>query len=165
VLRKKRWYRSLFGLLGSLAAAACSSSSNLSPLDLRVKTVEDTVVLQVTPGGSYFKVTAIVLNADTRTLDVETCLTPAQREIDGVWTTIFAPNCFSSAIVPLGGGDSVVVPVQAIGFTKPNTFPHLDPRMVPGRYRLLFGVGLGNSAPPTGSSRTEVIPSAPFIVR
>jgi hypothetical protein len=152
-------------LLGGLVSGACASHSNLTPLNLMVSTVEDTVVMQRSPNGAYFNVTAIVRNDDTRSLVVETCLTPVQRELNGVWTTVFTPNCLSEGLSPLAAGDSVVLPVRAFGYTKPNSFPALDPRMEPGRYRLLLGVRPGDSTIPTASPRGELKPSASFVVK
>ena len=163
--RQKRLPCSSLRFLGALVAVACGSSSNLTPLNLRITTLEDTVVMQRKPAGAYFNVTAIVRNDDRRSLAVETCLTPAQREINGVWTTVFTPNCLSGGSTPLAPGDSVVLPVRVFGYTIPNTFPPLDPRMEPGRYRLLFGVRPGDSTIPTDSTRGEVKPSAHFIVK
>jgi len=128
-------------------------------------TVEDTVILQRVPNGAFFNVTAIVRNEDTRLLEVGICVTPVQRDLGGRWTTVFIPTCLSSGMTSLAAGDSLVVPVKAFGYTITNILPPLDPRMGPGRYRLLFAVGLGDATVPTGSSGGEMRPSAPFIVK
>jgi hypothetical protein len=161
---QKRLCCSLFSLLGGIIATGCGSSSNLTPVNLMVRTVEDTVALQHSPNGVYFNVTAIVRNDDTRPLDVEMCPTPAERDIGGVWTTVFTPNCISSGMTPLSAGDSVVVPLM-VGYTTPNTYPPPDPRMLPGRYRVVFGVFLGNPLGPTGTAVGQGKGSIPFIVK
>lgn len=161
----KRMSSCSLSLLGGLVVAGCGSSATLTPLNLTISTVEDTVVMQRNPNGAYFNVTAIVRNDDTRPLVVETCLTPVQRELNKIWTTVFTPNCLSSGLTPLAAGDSVVLPVKAFGYTMPNTFPALDPRMEPGRYRLLLGVRLDDSMIPTASDRGELKPSASFTVK
>jgi hypothetical protein len=161
----KRISCSSLSLLGGFVVAACASSSGLTPLNLSISTVEDTVVMQRNPNGAYFNVTAIVRNDDTRSLVVQTCLTPVQCELNKIWTTVFTPNCLSSGLTPLAAGDSVVLPVKVFAYTLPNTFPALDPRMEPGRYRLLLGVRLDESTIPTASARGELKPSASFIVK
>jgi hypothetical protein len=153
----------LFVFFGCFLAAACGSGSNLTPLNLSVATVEDTVVLHQAPGAAYFNVTAILRNGDTRSLVVELCLIPAQREIGGVWTTVFSPNCLLDGKTPLAADDSLNFPVQ-VGYTLSGLYPPLDPRMGPGRYRLLFGVRSGDATTPAGSSSGELKPSTSFIV-
>ncbi len=155
----------LFSLLASFLTVGCGSNSKSSPLHLVVRTVEDTVVLQQSSSASYFKVTAIARNADSRLLHVGLCGVDAQRDIDGTWTTVFTPTCTSSGITPLASGDSVVVPVSVIGYTAPNIYPPLDPRMGPGRYRLLVGVFLGDPQTPTAKFVGQAQPSTAFIVK
>jgi hypothetical protein len=155
----------LFSLLAGILVVGCGSNSKSSPLHLVVRTVEDTVMLQQSPSASYFTVTAIARNDDSRLLEVALCGMEAQRDIDGIWTTVFTPACTSSALTPLASGDSVVVPVNVVGYTAPNIYPPLDPRMGPGRYRLLFGVFLADSGAPTGSPVGQAQASAPFIVK
>jgi hypothetical protein len=152
--------------LAALLADGCGSSSQSSPpLQIAVRTVEDTAVLQRTAEETAFTVTAIVRNDDTRLAQVALCGMQAQRDINSVWTTVFTPWCSSSALRSLASGDSIIVPVDVFGYTLPNRIPALDPRMVPGRYRLLFGVGLGDPGAPTGSSGGQVQPSTPFTVK
>jgi hypothetical protein len=155
----------LWGLLAAFFVSGCGPNSDSLPLHLAVRTVEDTVMLQRVSDATFFNVTAIARNDDSRPLRVELCTVEAQRDIDGTWTTVFTPACLSSGGAPLASGDSVVVPVNVFGSTVPNIYPLLDPRMVPGRYRLLFGVGLGDVLGPTGSSVGQVQASTPFTVK
>ena len=149
----------------ALLVGGCEVSVPSPAARLSIRTVEDTVTLQRSADQTAFAVTAIVRNDDTRLAQVELCGMQAQRDISGVWTTVFTPWCSSNALRNLAPRDSVVIPVDVFGYTLPNRIPALDPRMGPGRYRLLFGIGWGDSAPPTGSSRSEVKPSVPFIVK
>jgi len=155
----------LTSLLAGFLAGACGGASQSSPPHIAIRTLEDTVVLQRTPQETAFTVTAIVRNDDVRPAQVALCGMPAQRDIDGVWTTVFTPWCSSSALTSLAPGDSVIVPVDVFGFTSGNTIPALDPRMGPGRYRLLFGVALGDPEAPTGSAVVHGQASNPFMVK
>ena len=158
-------YRCLLGLLASFLASGCGSKSGSAALRVAIRTVEDTVELRRGPDATFFKVTAIARNEDSRVLLVELCGMQAQRDIDGTWITVFTPACLSSGVTPLASGDSVVVPVTVFGYTVPNMYPPLDPRMGPGRYRLVFGVGLGDQSLPTGSPLGQVQASRPFLVK
>jgi hypothetical protein len=137
-----------------------------APLRLTVRTVEDTVELRRYPMATTFTVTAIARNDDSRPLLVVFCPTPAQREIDGTWTTVFTPNCLSQGLTEVAPGDSVVVPVPVTGYSPgSNTYPLLDPRMGPGRYRVVFAVFLGDPQNPRSLSAGQSRPSVPFIVK
>lgn len=136
VINYARWLIVITGIVG------CSTNQEL-PL-LAISTKEESVALQRTPDVTSLNVTAVLRNDDARTLYVAGCFGETQKDISGVWTTVYAPICFGRrphlTIVP---GDSVVVPVSIQAFTTtPPTYPVLDPRMGPGRYRLLFGVDL-----------------------
>jgi hypothetical protein len=116
--------------------------------------------------AASFTVTAIARNDDSRPLLVAMCGTAAQREIDGTWTTLFTPACTSQGLTEVASGDSVVVRVPVTGHSPAlNTYPVLDPRMGPGRYRLVFGVFLGNPQNPKRLSAGQPQPSVPFIVK
>jgi hypothetical protein len=137
-----------------------------APLRLTVRTVEDTVALRRFPWATTFTVTAIARNDDSRTLLVAFCGTAAQRDIDGTWTTVFTPNCLSQGLTPVAPGDSVVVPVPVTGYSPTShTYPVLDPRMGPGRYRVVFGVYLGEMQNQRNLSVGQTQPSVPFIVK
>jgi hypothetical protein len=149
---------SLFAVFGS----GCRSA----PLRLTVRTVEDTVTLRRSTMVTAFTVTVIARNDDVRPLWVAYCPTPAQRDIDGTWTTVFTPNCISEGLTLVRPRDSVVVPVPVTGYSPAfHTFPVLDPRMGPGRYRVVFGVFLGDPQNPRGLTVGQAQPSTPFIVK
>jgi len=152
----------VIGLLAAVFAGACRSA----PLRLTVRTVEDTVMLRRHPMATTFTVTVIARNDDSRPLWVAYCPTPAQRDIDGTWTTVFTPNCISQGLTLIAPGDSVVVPVPVTGYSPAlNTYPVLDPRMGPGRYRVVFGVFLGDPQNPRGLTVGQSQASTPFIVK
>jgi len=89
----------------------------------------------------------------------------AQREIDGSWTTVFTPYCASNDVKTFASGESLVVPISVFGYTVPGKEPKLDPRMVPGRYRVRFGVGVADASTLTGSHLLgHVQASTPFVV-
>jgi hypothetical protein len=149
-------------LLAAFLAGGCRSA----PLRLAVRTVEDTVMLRRTPMATSFTVTAIARNDDSRTLLVAMCGTEAQRDIDGTWTTLYMPACPSQGLTPVAPGDSVVVPVPVTGYSPAsNIYPVLDPRMGPGRYRVVFGVFLGDPQNPRGLAVGQAQASTPFILK
>jgi len=152
----------LFGLLAAVFAGGCRSA----PLRLAVRTVEDTVMLRRYPMATSFTVTAIARNDDSRPLLVVFCPIQAQRDIGGTWTTLFTPNCISQGLTPVAPGDSVVVSVPVTGYSPAfHTYPVLDPRMGPGRYRVVFGVYLGDPQNPRGLTVGQAQASTPFIVK
>jgi hypothetical protein len=146
-----------------LTGAACSSSRS-APLRVTARTVEDTVVLKQTPTATYFDVTGIVRNDDSREIKVAASCTPeAERDIDGTWTVVFTPACPVDGVLnPLLPGDSLVMRAHVAGYT--NAFPQLDPRMTAGRYRLVFGVFAIDSQNPTASIAQRQV-STPFTVK
>ncbi len=157
-----RW---LLSVLAGFFAGGCAPNSHSLPLRVAIRTIEDTVILRRSPQLTSFSVTAIARNVDSRPLQVTLCRIDAQRDIAGTWTTVFTPFCASSGEATLFPGDSVVVPVEVFGYTGLNRVPALDPRMIAGRYRLFFGVGLFDPTAPTASSAVQGEGSTPFIVK
>ena len=133
-------------------------------LDARIQAVQDTVPFYQSPEQSSFAVTTVVHNEDRQRLFVALCGMEAQREIDGTWTTVFMPACLSNGLTPLAPGDSIVVPVRITAYTD-NTFPRLDPRMKPGRYRILFGMFNGDPGGRPAATIGQAKPSTPFIAK
>ena len=152
-------------VLAGLFSAGCGSNPFSGPLRVVVRTDEDTVSMRQLIGATGFEVTAIVRNDDSRVVQVALCNFGAQRDIDGTWTTLYWPSCFSPGFRSLAPGDSVVRPVLVVGYTDSRTIPKLDPRMVPGRYRLLFGAGVAEHPGATNLSDVTTQPSLPFIVK
>lgn len=161
-----RDHRRVLLFLLMLTSAACPSCSGSRSGTLRVtaRTVEDTVMLQQTPTATYFDVTGIVRNDDSREIRVASSCTPeAERDIDGTWTMVFTPACPALDIsTPLLPGDSLVVRAHVAGYT--DAFPQLDPRMTAGRYRLVFGVFASDSQNPTATVAQRQV-STPFTVK
>jgi len=112
-----------------------------------------------------FEVTAVVRNDDSRVVHVALCNFGAERDIDGTWTTLFTPVCFSPGFRSVARGDSVVIPVRVTGYTDARTYPPLDPRMVPDSYRVSFGVGLAPRPGATNLSHVTTKSSLPFTVK
>ena len=152
-------------LLAALIAIGCGPNVGSAPLRLSIRTVEDTVLLRRDSSVTAFTVTAIVRNDDSRPVQVALCGMEAERDIGGQWTSVFRPFCASNALSPLAPRDSLIVPVNVYGYTDSNTAPKLDPRMVPGRYRVVFGVYLGNQQRPESSSSSHGQASTLFIVK
>lgn len=143
---------------------SCARSADI--VSLTIKAVPDTVTLNRTSGEVFFRVSAIMRNADSRALVVSDCGPLAQREIKGGWVTVFMPICMGAPPWMLMPGDSAVIPAWVYGFTTPNTGPRLDPRMVEGRYRLLFGVSLADKSRGSGESLPiDQTTSSVFVVK
>jgi hypothetical protein len=154
----------LLGLFAGAVIVACGIQNSRS-LNVAVRTLEDTVTFFQTPEQSHFTVTAVARNDDSRPLYIALCGMTAQRDIGGKWTTVFTPTCTSNGLTPLAPGDSVVVPVSVFGYSGLNRMPKLDPRMVPGRYRILFGVFTGDPGREPHSTLAESRASNPFEVK
>jgi hypothetical protein len=123
-------------------------------------------MLRRNPMVTSFTVTAIARNDDSRPLLVAMCGTQAQRDIDGTWTTLFTPVCTSQGLNKVAPGDSVAVPVPVYGYGPAfHTYPVLDPRMGPGRYRVVFGVYLADPQSPRRLIVGQAQASTPFIVK
>jgi len=73
----------LLGLLAGILAAGCGIS-NGRPLNVVVRTIEDTVTFFQSPEQSSFTVTAVARNKDSRPLYVALCGMQAQRDIGGI---------------------------------------------------------------------------------
>ncbi|MBC7788359.1 MAG: hypothetical protein H7Z74_00320 [Anaerolineae bacterium] len=133
---------------------------------LTITTREESVVFQRSSEVTSFEVTAVLRNDDARTLYVDSCFGETQREIDGVWTTVYLPFCLGATDMTIKPGDSVVLPITVRAFTTtPPTQPTLDPRMGAGRYRLLFGVDLKDPKQgPTDLNERIAVPSSTFMV-
>jgi hypothetical protein len=148
--RPSRWWRKAEIMRAALvclsSAIFFSCSRSVDTVSMSIKAVPDTVTLIRNPDQVLFRVSAIMRNADSRALVVSECGPLAQREISGDWVTIFMPICLASPEWILMPGDSAVIPAVIYGYMAPNTGPRLDPRMVAGRYRLLFGVALADKS-------------------
>jgi len=153
--------RSLLAVL-ALSSGACTP--NTHPFTLSIRTVEDTVALRVDPEKLSFNVTAIARNDDPHPVELLECRTSAQRDIDGQWITIFTPFCTTSGATMVASRDSITMAVAVYGFSAPNMLPRADPRMVAGRYRLVFVAREPTSEVNGPPSAVQTIPSLPFFV-
>lgn len=126
--------------------------------------VEDSVRLTRTPEAVAFQVTAVLRNDSRHHLLVADCGPQAERKLDDGWDTIFSPICVSDQGRSIPRGDSLTIPVSVFGYTKPNAYPQLDPRMNPGRYRLVFGLGLTPDSTETAARPRFTIRRSPEFV-
>jgi len=152
-------------LLGLLGCAAPAPPPSPDFLNVAVGTLEDTVAIQRTPDSTYFNVTAVALNFDQMPVELHACFASLQVEIDYSWRTVFVRNCRARDRTRIVAGDSLVVPVEVVGYANPNAFPQLDPKIGPGSYRLLFGVGPGDMRGLTTEPPTQIQASTTFIVK
>lgn len=150
--------------LGAFGIGGCATHT--PSLAVAIRPLQDTVALQRNREATSFSVTAVVRNRDARVVYVSGCGPAAQREIDGTWTIVFSPVCVGPSSWTVTPGDSVIIPVTLYGFTTPKTLPRLDPRAGPGRYRLLFSIGLDDPfLSPTSPPYAEQVVSSTFILR
>ena len=146
----------LVGIVVGVVAGCAATNRNLTDLaGVSVRTIEDTVVLRRTSDATSFDVNVVLRNDSDQPIRVsQGCGGPdAQRNINGTWTSVFAPICVGQpGSWTMQAGDSTVIPVNIYGYTKPNLLPSLDPRMTAGQYRLEFAVSFissdDTSAPP-----------------
>ena len=154
----------------ALAVSACASRGQRTSVAIRV--VDDTVRLVRSPEGTSLSTSAVIRNDATRPLYYDRgCGPTLQREMKGSWQRVWDNRiCLDvvSSPVRIAPGDSVVIPAQFLGFTIPNHLPGVDPRVEPGLYRLVFGVGFELDR--TGSRiarylREDQRSTVPFVVR
>ncbi len=144
-------------------AAGCAGRQQWSAVSIRV--IGDTALLQRTANSSSFHITVIIRNDSPQPLYGGGCGPDAERKIGEKWVTVWTPVCADGLVATLQPGDSAVVPVMVLGFTRPNAIPQLDPRFGPGLYRLVFKLALerrgGNSPMPKFHFRR----STTFVVK
>lgn len=147
-----------------LFASLCLSSCvNRGPeLRVTVRLTQDTVLLSQIDGATQFQVSAVVRNDGAQSI-YSGCAPEAQRQIEGVWVTVWRPICQSPSTWFLAAADSTVVNVVPYGFNKPHAYPEADPRMQPGLYRLLFAF-LSERDPGVRRSKQQTVPSPSFVV-
>lgn len=111
-----------------------------------IRVLDDSVDLRRVSGEASFEIASVIRNDDSRPLYIGTCAPNAQRAIGQTWSTVFSPNCPAiGGVGTIEPGDSVVTAFTAYGFTRPGWLPQLDPRMVAGKYRLVFMLGFNRS--------------------
>lgn len=157
---------SLRNLATRIALALCvvgcaSNRASLGFPGVFIRTLRDTVSLEVTPTATSFRTSALITNVGSLIIAVNACGPEAQRQINSTWTTVFVPECNNAIFRSIPRGDSAFFPMLIIGETEPHRHLKLDPRMVAGRYRLAFGIltNLGRE------SSSGLVYSLPFIVR
>ena len=84
-----------------------------------VRVTQDSVALQRTPDMTSFSVKVKIRNDGRVPIVFGGCGPAAQRNISGVWTTVWTPICISSQTATIMPGDSVAFPVTVAGFTIP----------------------------------------------
>lgn len=149
-----------FALVGPLFMG-CASSSR--PLSVAIQPLKDSVPLVRNPEAASFQISVVVRNNESRPIYLVGCGPSAEREIGGSWTTVFNPSCLTPNTKTVSANDSVEIPVLLYGYT--NGGPTLDPRALPGRYRLIFYVQVQD--PSSGALSPfggEKIPSTPFVL-
>ena len=111
-----------------------------------------------------FSVTVFVRNDGVVPIFFGGCGPGALKEIDGVWTQVWVPLCGDNQRGTLAPGDSLAMPITIRAFIKPGIEPQLDPRMVPGTYRLRWGISYAGDRNPAASNQLEALDTPPFKV-
>jgi hypothetical protein len=158
---------SLIGFLLVIVSVACASSSQ-PPLLVDITTVGDTVALQHSLDDTFFHITAVVHNRDSRPIALVGCFgsPDAERETNGKWTIVFSPGCIADYFRPIAAGDSAVFPLTIWGYTGKGHYPELVSPAVPGNYRLVFSVAITQSpVPPTSAPASQKVRSAVFVLQ
>jgi hypothetical protein len=154
----------VLGLTSVILASCTRNRVDTEIATTVVRFAQDSVPLEHTPDLTRFSVTVVIRNDGHTPVVFGGCGPEAQRDISGQWETVWTPVCGSPQSALLAPGDSLSLPITVAGFIQPGMEPQLDPRMVPGRYRLRFGISYSDSANPTGSSQLEALDSPPFTV-
>jgi hypothetical protein len=91
------------------------------------------------PTETSFTITATLTNISQTDVYLDDCPPIAQRQIGGIWVTVFDLDCGGGGIyqllIPSSGTDRTV---RVFGSTDPHITPLLDPRMTAGTYRLVW---------------------------
>jgi len=151
----------LFRMLGAFAVSACAENGALKAVS--VEALDDTTTLQQNQTLTALQTRVLVRNSGSRPVYLGPCGPDAQKQIGSHWVTVWTPVCGGGAWSTLGARDSVVIPVQISAFTQRNGYPQLDPRFVPGVFRLVFRVAEAPS--PTQSHRAGFRFSTSFVVK
>jgi hypothetical protein len=151
--------------LASVILASCTRTHVDTEIATTVvRFAQDSVPLEHNSELTRFSITVVIRNDGHTPVVFGGCGPEAQRDIGGQWQTVWTPICGSPQAATVAPGDSVSLPITVAGFIQPGMEPQLDPRMVPGRYRLRFGISYSDSVNPTGSSQLEALDSPPFTV-
>jgi hypothetical protein len=153
----------------TLSVGSCASVTQppAEPLASRIYSMQDTVPL-VRRGAEFASLdfNAVVKNNDRRVLFVGGCMSPAQREIDHVWYTVFWSQCVGTGnYTRVNPGDSTILYIRERGYNYPGFENTLSPRLGPGRYRLLVEIGYGDESGEMVSNSPGSKISEPFVVR
>lgn len=153
-------------ICATIGAIACASGT--PPLLVAIRTSPDSVRLSINPEGASFSLSAIVRNDNVRPVYITGCNPAAERDINGVWKTVFSPACLADQHWQIPAGDTLVIPVLLYGYTADGMFPQLDVPATSGTYRLVFSVSLGD-ARSDGTALTSPGPprrvvSSPFVL-
>ena len=131
-------------VVGNIAVALllCSCARNRIETSVRgvvVRIEPDSVPMVRTPDITKFTVKVIIRNDRSKPLYYAGCWPDAQEEINGKWETVWSPVCGSTLRGSIAPRDSLAFPFTAAAFPPDNSYPRLDPRAGPGRYRLRLG--------------------------
>ena len=129
-----------------------------------IRFTQDSVPLARTSEVTSFQVTVVVRNNGPTAIVFGGCGPDAQRNINGAWTTVWSPICISNQTATVMPRDSITLPITVAGFTRSNIEPQADPRMLPGNYRLRFGISYQDQRNPTSTTELEMLESPPFVV-
>jgi hypothetical protein len=149
----------------ALVVASCARNpANRELATTIVRFVQDSVPLQRTADMTKFTVSVIIRNDGHGPVVFGGCGPEAQRNIGGEWQTVWTPICGSPQHASIAPGDSLILPITVAGFTVAGLEPPLDPRMLPGTYRLRFGIAYPDTSNPTSSNELEALNSPSFTV-
>jgi hypothetical protein len=127
-----------------LIVLVCLGCRTAAPPALVIRISQDTVVMKhglskpCFPTAVCFFVTGVQINASDEPVYREWCDTAVQREINGIWTTVYAELCVGvGGTSPMAPHASTPLTYSVLqGFTDPGHGPAFDPRIIGGRYRL-----------------------------
>lgn len=151
----------LFRMFAAFAVSACAGNGILKAVS--VEALDDTTTLQQNQTLTALQTRVLVRNSGGRPVYLGPCGPDAQTQNGSEWVTVWTPVCGGGTWSMLRPRDSVVIPVQISAFTQRNGYPQLDPRFVPGVFRLVFRVGEVPS--PMQRGKAEFRFSTTFVVK
>jgi hypothetical protein len=155
------------GVANVWLVVSCATSRSAESVSIRLQ--PDVVALRREPDAVALDLHAQIRNRSAQELYVapSLCGVELQRQLEGAWQTVWIPACAPVAYPPqrVAAGDSVSSSFTARAFTNDHTFPKYDPRMGPGRYRVVMRLGFRtNSTGSIDQLPVDARASEPFVV-
>ena len=164
--------RPFFSCAILILQSACLHRSRGGDVQVRVR--PDTVDIRRDANAVTMKLSSVIRNSAAHELFYQPCGAYLQRLVEEAWATVWTPICVGAGTpTRIAPHDSATVDLEILAFFSRNSggavrLPVVDPRMTPGRYRVV--VPVGRTAASSGIGIDQQLPlaqraSEPFEVR